>query len=273
MSFKRIFDSHAHYDDEKFEGKAIEILKKLYLEEDVRLVLNAGAGIESTKKAAELSSRLDFVYFSSGIHPENAVTDGMSDNWREKIKYYAAMDKCKAIGEIGLDYYYGKDTADMQKKIFTEQLEIACETGLPVIIHDREAHADCIDILSKFPGIKAVFHSYSGSFEMAKELMKRGYYISFNGIVTFKNARKTVEVAEGLREYECGRYLSRILVETDCPYLAPVPVRGSVNHSGNIKYIAARMAEILNIPEEDFCELTYRNACDFYGLDCKGDKV
>lgn len=266
---QRIFDSHAHYDDEKF-GTVLErenLLEKLHSNGSVSMILNAGAGLESTKESSKLAEKFDFIYFSAGVHPENAHTDGISDGWLETIRNYALHDKCKAIGEIGLDYYYGKDTEKIQKEVFRAQMSLARGLSLPVIIHDREAHADCMEIISEFPEVKGVFHSYSGSFEMAKELFKKGWYISFNGIITFKNARKTVETAEKLTDYENGKYISRVLVETDCPYLSPVPHRGEINNSGNIIHTAKKAAELLDMTSEAFCELTYVNACRLYGLE------
>ena len=267
MAKRRIFDSHAHYDDERFEGGEIALLNRLHEEENVALVLNAAASLASIKTSMSLSDRVDFVFFSSGVHPEMADVDSQTENWLDTVKDACAHNKCKAIGEIGLDYYYGNDTAEIQKEVFRKQLALASELSLPVIIHDREAHGDCLEIISEFPDITGVFHSYSGSSEMAKELLKKGWYISFNGIVTFKNARKTVEVAECIRDFEGGKYLDKILVETDCPYLAPVPERGHTNHSGNIKYTAAKLAEILGMTDDELCELTYKNACRFYGLE------
>lgn len=267
MDSIRIFDSHAHYDDEKFEGNAVSLLKQLHDENNVAAVLNAGAGIDTSVASSKLAEALDFVYFAAGVHPENAHIDSTKNDWLDVLRSLADHPKCVAIGEIGLDYYYGKETADIQKTVFAEQMHLAREKQLPVIIHDREAHADCLDTVLQFSDIKGVFHSYSGSFEMAKILLKKGWYISFNGILTFKNARKTVEVLEALREYENGRYLSNILVETDAPYLAPVPMRGKINNSGNIIYTAQRAAEILGITTNEFCELTYKNACEFYGVE------
>lgn len=267
MATRRIFDSHAHYDDDRFEGGEIALLNRLHNEENVLLVMNASASLSSLKTSKALADKLDFVYFSAGVHPESADTDTVNVNWLETVKCFAKDEKCKAIGEIGLDYYYGKETCDIQKEVFIKQLELAKELKLPVIIHDREAHGDCFDIISSFPELSGVFHSFSGSVEMAKELLKKGWYISFNGIVTFKNARKTVEVAEFIRDFQNGKYLDKILVETDCPYLAPVPERGKTNHSGNIKFIAGKLGEIFGISADEVLNLTYKNACRFYGLE------
>ncbi|MBR5527496.1 MAG: TatD family hydrolase [Clostridia bacterium] len=267
MADYRIFDSHAHYDDEKFAGGEIALLNELHDKNGVAAVLNAGAGLQTSYSSAKLAECLDFVYFAAGIHPENAHTDSVVSDYIDKIAVLAQHPKCRAIGEIGLDYYYGKETEKIQKEVFSCQMGLAEKMHLPVIIHDRDAHADCLDMISAFPNVTGVFHSYSGSFEMAKILLKKGWYISFNGILTFKNARKTVEVLEAIKDYENGRYLSNILVETDAPYLAPVPMRGKINNSGNIVFTAQRAGEILGISAEEFCDLTYKNACVFYGLE------
>ncbi len=263
----KIFDSHAHYDDERFDDVRDSVLEELIRDWDVGVIVNAGASLSSTESSKILSEKYDQVYFAAGVHPESADTDSKCAEWLEIVAESAKHPKCVAIGEIGLDYYYGKDTAEIQKEVFAKQMELADKMSMPVVIHDREAHSDCLSIISDFSNVYGVFHSYSGSFEMAKELVKRGWYISFNGILTFKNARKTVEVLEGLNRLEDGRYLDRILVETDCPYLAPVPFRGKTNHSGYIKYVAEKAAEILGIRPEAFCELTYKNACKFYRLE------
>lgn len=263
----RIFDSHAHYDDAAFGQTAQELLHRLHNESDVCRVVNAGSNLASSRVSETLAEQLDFVYFAAGVHPEHAAEESEHRGWLEGLEALIRHPKCVAVGEIGLDYYYGKESAEQQKRVFSEQMALAERRGLPVVVHDREAHADCLDMVLAFPKVTGVFHCYSGSFEMAKELLKRGWFLSFNGIVTFKNARKTVEVLEGIRDFQDGKYLERILVETDCPYLAPVPVRGTVNHSGNILYTARRCGEILKMDENAFLELTYRNACRFFGLE------
>ena len=262
----RIFDSHAHYDDARFDGGALALLSKLHNEENVLKVVNAGAGLSSTKGSYELSRALDFVYFTAGVHPGEVSGAKDVPDWLSVIEGYALDRKCVAIGEIGLDYYYGEDEKELQKEFFHAQLDLAKKLSKPVVIHDRDAHGDIMEILKSHPDVCGVFHSYSGSFEMAKELLRRGWYLSVNGIVTFKNARKICEVLAGIRELDDGRYLERILVETDCPYLAPVPMRGTVNHSGNIRYTAKACAELLGMSEDEFLEFTYKNACRFYGI-------
>lgn len=266
----RIFDSHAHYNDAAFDSDADTLLCRLHAEESVERVIDIGSDIESSRKAAELAKKFDFVCFAAGIHPEHAAKAQADESVLPVLEALCREEKCVAVGEIGLDYYYGKEDAAAQKTIFEQQLALARKLSLPVIIHDREAHADSFDTICRYPDVCGVFHCYSGSFETAKELVKRGWYLSFNGIVTFKNARKTVEVLEGLRDFEGGCYLERILVETDCPYLAPEPHRGTRNHSGNIRYTAQRCAEILHMSTDEFCELSYQNACRLFQI--KEDK-
>ena len=263
---ERIFDSHAHYDDEAFGGvnPAIELLRSLHEDGGVARVTDCGADVASSIRAKELAEALPFVWFAAGIHPEHAQS--ADESALAEIESLCRHPKCVAVGEIGLDYYYGKETRSEQIDILHRQLGLAEKLSLPVIIHDREAHADSLEAVLSYSSVKGVFHSYSGSFETAKELLKHGWYLSFNGIITFKNARKTVEVLEGIRDYENGRYRDRILVETDCPYLAPVPLRGSVNRSDNITYIAERCGTVLGIGKEAFLSLTYQNACRFFGL-------
>jgi len=263
----KIFDSHAHYDDERFDGEREELLKTLHENENVKYIVNAASSLASVLSSKTLAQKHDFVFFASGVHPEAADDDIKVDGWENFVENVSSHPKCVAIGEIGLYYYYGKETADIQKVVFAKQMEIAQKRNKPVVIHDREAHADCLSMVSDFPSVYGVFHSYSGSFEMAKDLLRRGWYISFNGILTFKNARKTVEVLEGIKDFENGKYLDRVLVETDCPYLAPVPFRGKTNHSGYIRYVAERAAEILSVTPDEFCELTYNNACRFFRLE------
>ena len=261
----RIFDSHAHYDDEAFGDRAEELLTELHRNCSVARVVDCGSDIPSSKRASELAEKLPFVWFAAGIHPEYAAE--ASDAELSEIESLCRHSKCVAVGEIGLDYYYGKENREKQKEVLNRQLTLAERMGLPVVFHDREAHADSLDAVLSHPNVYGVFHSYSGSFEMAKELLKHGWFLSFNGIITFKNARKTVEVLEGIRDFENGKYRDRILVETDCPCLAPVPLRGSVNRSDNIVYTAQKCGEILGIGEEAFLELTYRNACRFFRLE------
>ena len=263
----RIFDSHAHYDDLKFEGKETELLKQIHSDNNVSLVCNVAADIDSCFSSQKLAESLDFVYFSAGVHPENANEELLKSDWISKIELFAQHEKCVAIGEIGLDYYYEKETAEIQKHVFREQMMLARKISKPVIVHNREAHADSLQIVSEYPDVIGVFHCFSGSLETAKILLESGWYLSFNGVLTFNNARKTVDVLKGICEYKDGLYMERLLVETDAPYLAPVPMRGKVNNSSYIAYTAQKASDIVGISADEFCELTYRNACKFYGLE------
>jgi TatD DNase family protein len=170
-----------------------------------------------------------------------------------------AENKIVAIGEIGFDYHYEGHDKAKQARYFEEQMKLARELSIPVIIHDREAHGDCFDMILKYPEVKGVFHSYSGSPEMATELVKRGWYISFSGVLTFKNARKAVEVAESVP-------LDRVLIETDTPYLAPHPFRGQINHSGLVRYTAEKLAEIKGMSADEIADITFDNASNLFGI-------
>ena len=262
----RIFDSHAHYDDKSFDENRNEILNGVF-ENGVERICNIGASLESSKKCVDLCKKYHNIYASVGVHPSDAVRDMQNSSWLETIeKLYTENEKVVAIGEIGLDYYWTPEEKEEQKKCFIAQMELAQKLKAPVIIHDREAHADTLEILKSFPDVIGVVHSFSGSIEMAKEVLKLGYYISVNGVVTFKNARKIVEIVENLRNLHPDA-MQRILVETDCPYLTPVPYRGKQNRSDYIKYTAEKCAELLKMTPDEFCELTYNNACRFYGIE------
>lgn len=261
-----IFDSHAHYDDEKFDGVRDEILTQVHLS-GVEKICNIGASLASSRKSVELSHKYDFVYASVGVHPSDAVKDMQNPHWLSELeKMYTENDKVRAIGEIGLDYYWTPEEKDEQKVCFRSQMALAQRLGAPVVIHDREAHGDVLEIMKEFPDVKGVVHSFSGSCEMAKEVLKMGYYISVNGVTTFKNARKIVEIVENIRSLHSDG-LNRLLVETDCPYLTPVPHRGETNRSDYIKFTAEKCGQLLGMSAEEFCEITYNNAERFYGLE------
>ena len=258
-----LFDSHAHYDDEKFDDCRDEILGgiKNY---GIAGIVNAGASLRGSYASRELAHKYDFMYFTAGIHPESAKDDCETSDWLEQIEVLSQDEKCVAVGEIGLDYYWEKETAPIQKECFVKQLELARKRGLPAVIHDREAHGDCLEIVKNFTDVKILFHCYSGSVEMLREILKMGMYISMGGVVTFKNARKTVEVIEALKDIPDGT--SRLLLETDCPYLAPVPHRGKLNHSGLMEHTAEKIAELLGATPDEVASLTYDNAMKFYNL-------
>lgn len=245
-----IFDSHAHYDDDRFNEDREEVIKEIQ-DNGVIGVLNCGASLQGARDSLKLAQEYDFFYAAVGIHPENA--DGLTDEAFEEIKEMTKNSKVRAIGEIGLDYYWEENPPkEIQKEAFRRQMALARDLNLPVIIHDREAHGDTLDIMKDFPEVKGVLHCFSGSVEFAHECLRLGYYIGFTGVVTFKNAKKILEVA---REVP----MDKILVETDAPYMAPTPHRGKRNQSDYIKFIIEKIAEIKGIPTSELEEKTIDN--------------
>lgn len=244
-----IFDTHAHYDDKAFDEDRESLLSSL-AEKGVGLVLNPGCDVPSSRAALALAGRFAFVYAAVGIHPEELGNDPM--NALREIRSLAAHEKCRAIGEIGLDYYWDVSRKDEQKAVFAAQMALAQELQLPVIVHDREAHADSLEIVLRYPKVQGVFHCFSGSAEMAKELLRRGWYLGFDGPVTYKNARKALEVLEITPP-------DRILVETDSPYMSPVPLRGKRNDSSNLVYIINKVAEVKGVTPEEMTQITEEN--------------
>jgi TatD DNase family protein len=245
-----IFDSHAHYDDEAFNEDREEVIQGL---KDKRVigVLNCGASIEGARMSVELSNKYDFIYSAVGIHPEHA--DMVNEKVIEELRGLAQNPKVRAIGEIGLDYYYEENPSrEIQKAAFKLQMNLAKELKMPVVIHDRDAHKDTLDILKEFPEVIGVIHCFSGSVEFAKECLKLGYYIGFTGVITFKNAKQIVEVARVVP-------MDRILVETDCPYMSPTPHRGKRNQSDYIKYIIDKISEVKDKTIEDVEDITVIN--------------
>ena len=256
MSYNNIFDVHAHYDDEKFDEDRESFLSSLP-RMGVKAVVNASVDIATAKKAIEFSEKYPFMYAAVGIHPENL--EGLPENYlRILADLYEKNKKVVAIGEIGLDYYWDIPK-EPQLKVFEEQLKLAMEIDAPVVIHDREARADTMRILKKYTPKKVLLHCYSGSKEMLKEVMKLGAFISMGGVVTFKNARVPVEVAEAVP-------VDRLLLETDCPYLAPVPFRGKRNSSEKIAFTAEKIAEIKGMDTQNLIDITTRNAVEFFSI-------
>ena len=256
-----LFDSHAHYDDDKFCDNRDEIIKGLCQKTDTNPlgvcgVLNSASDLATSRKALDLANRYPFFYASAGIHPHEASS--ASSSMEDELEAFLANEKVRAIGEIGLDYHYDFSPRDIQKEIFRRQLELACELDVPVIVHDREAHGDCMDMIRRFH-VKGVFHSFSGSAEMVRELVRLGWYISFSGSVTFKNAVNLISAAAAVPD-------ERLLVETDAPYLAPVPYRGKINNSSYMYETAKKLAEIRNTSVEHIAEITTRNACEFFKI-------
>lgn len=258
------FDSHAHYYDARFEKECEEgvdaLLTRLF-STTVSGIVNVGTAPDTCRAAARQAARYPKMYTALGIHPTDGQALSDPDVALREIRemILAPRNKCVAIGEIGLDYHYPDTDKEKQAYLFERQLSLAAELGLPVVIHDREAHGDVMDVILRHPRVRGVLHSFSGSPEMAGELVRAGYNISFSGTLTFQNARRTVESAALVP-------LDRILIETDCPYLAPHPLRGTLNHSGNLSYTCARLAGILGMDEAQAARLTEENARRFFSL-------
>lgn len=247
-----IFDTHAHYDDEKFDGRREELIEASFAS-GVKYIVNASSDIKTSLNSIALSELYGEFYAAVGIHPHECEDLDLSGGWEEEIRRLSKKKKVVAIGEIGLDYHYDLDYKEKQLEFFDAQISLAMELGLPVIIHDREAHGDTVDMLAAHPGARGIIHSFSGSAEMAKQLSSKGFYISFSGSVTFKNASKILEAVRAVPD-------DLILTETDAPYLAPVPHRGEVNYSGNIPHTLAAMASARGISYEKMESMTFENA-------------
>lgn len=253
-----IFDTHAHYDSSQFDEDRDELLNSMQ-EQGVGTIVNVGASYESCFTVPEMVQKYPFMYAAVGVHPDEV--GALNEDTFARMKEQFRKEKVIAVGEIGLDYYWDNESHDLQKKWFIRQLELARELKLPVLIHSREAAADTMDIMKRYgQGLDGVIHCYSYSKEMAKEYVKMGYYIGIGGVVTFKNGRKLKEVAAEIP-------LNRIVLETDCPYLAPVPFRGKRNNSAYIKYVAEEIAGIKGISVEEVIGQTEKNAKKMYGLD------
>ncbi|MBU5227501.1 TatD family hydrolase [Clostridium senegalense] len=253
-----IFDSHAHYDDASFDKDRDKVIKEIR-NNGVIGVLNCGSDFNGMKMSVELSNKHDFIYAAIGIHPSYAdiVDEKLIDELRD---IYKNNKKVKAIGEIGLDYYWEENPPkNIQQKAFRMQMELARELKIPVVIHDRDAHKDTLDIMKEYPDVTGVVHCFSGSVEFAKECIKLGYYIGVTGVVTFKNAKTIKEVVKEIP-------MERILVETDCPYMAPTPNRGKRNQSDYIKYIIENIMEIKGINKTDVENITILNTKKLFSI-------
>lgn len=252
-----LFDTHAHMDDRRFDCDRDAVLQGLS-DRGVALVMNPGCSLESSKNAIALAEKYPFVYAAVGSHPDVAdeVNEDVLEEYRKLCKLH---DKVKAIGEIGIDYHYEDIPRDLQLKAFRMQMELAREVGLPAIVHEREAHEDGMAVVREFSDVTGVFHCYSGSAEMAKQLVDKGWYIGFTGVLTFKNARKAIETAQAIP-------LERIVLETDCPYMAPEPFRGKRNDPGYLFRMAEKLAEIRNLPVEQIHEITTENGKRLYRI-------
>ncbi len=245
---KNIFDSHAHYNDEQFDIDRDSLLASLP-DAGIVGIINCGTDVASSLASLEMAEKYPFVYAACGYHPESALE--FTDDRLAEIEKMLSHEKCVAVGEIGLEYHYDFVPKDVQKDVFEKHLQLAVKYDMPVIVHDREAHADTMELLMKYKP-KGVLHCYSGSTEMAKEVLKLGMYIGLGGAVTFKNAVKPVEVAEMIP-------LDRLLLETDCPYMAPVPMRGKRNNSAYIEYVAEKIAGVRGISAEELLYITAEN--------------
>ena len=252
-----LFDTHAHMDDRAFDADREELLRSLP-EQGLKLVMNPGCSLESSRNVSRLTREYDFLYGAVGSHPDAAdeVNDAVLAEYRELCKL---NPKIKAIGEIGLDYHYEDIPREIQMQAFRSQMELARELDLPVIVHERDAHEDGMSVVRDFPTVTGVFHCYSGSAEMARQLVDKGWYIGFTGVLTFKNARKAVEVASSIP-------LERIVLETDCPYMAPEPFRGKRNHPGYLYRMAEKLAEIRGMSVEEIHAVTTENGRRLYRI-------
>jgi len=254
-----IFETHAHYDDEQFDSGREALLASLP-DCGIKRVVNIGASIASTQNSIELAEKYDYIYAAVGVHPSEISE--LNEERFAWLRELTKLEKVVAVGEIGLDYYWDKEpkVQERQRYWFKRQMELAREAGLPIVVHSRDAAADTMQVMKEVHAeeIPGVIHCYSYSLEMAEEFIKMGYYIGVGGVVTFKNAKKLKETVEQIP-------LERILLETDCPYMAPEPYRGKRNDSTKIPYIVAKIAELKNVTPEKVEEVTWQNAMKFYG--------
>ncbi len=251
-----LFDSHAHLTSDCFQEDFADVLARMR-ENGVSRMMEIGCDLPSSEAAVQLAARYDWVWAAVGSHPDDAAQVDA-----ERIARYRALcenPRVKAIGEIGLDYHYEEVPREVQQSAFRLQLQLARELGLPVVVHEREAHEDALAILADFPELTGVFHCYSGSAEMARELVRRGWYIGFTGVVTFKNARKAVQTAMELP-------LERILIETDCPYMSPEPFRGRRNEPGRVGLVAEKIAALRGLDLQTVARATAENACRLFRI-------
>ena len=252
-----LFDTHIHMNDPAFDADRDALIAS-FPEKGVALAMNVGCSLASSYDAIALAEKFPHIYAAVGTHPDAAdeVNDEVVETYRKLCKLHP---KVKAIGEIGLDYYYEDIPRDIQKKAFAMQLELARELDLPVVVHDRDAHDDGMTMIKQFPTVKGVFHCYSGSAEMARQLVKMGWYIGFTGVLTFKNARKAVETAQAIP-------LDRIVIETDCPFMSPEPFRGKRNDPTRVYRMAEALAQIRGISVEEVHTATTANAKRLYRI-------
>ena len=254
---RNIFDSHAHYDSEQFDSDREQLLGWVLPEQGVVGIVNMAADLQSCQTTLELTRRYDYICGAAGVHPEEARE--LPEDWLSQVRRYLQEPKMVAVGEIGLDYHWlDACPKDRQQEVFADQLELARELSLPVVVHDREAHADTLSFLRQYRPA-GVVHCFSGSWETAREILGLGMYIGLGGVVTFKNARHAVEVAQNIP-------LDRLLLETDAPYMAPVPFRGKRNDSSLIAYVAERIGEVRGQPAEEILQAAEANARRLFAI-------
>ena len=253
-----LFDTHAHMDDRAFDIDREELLSRVLPNAQIGLLMNPGCNLASSRAASRLSREYPYVYAAVGSHPDAAdeVDEAVLDAYRALCR---ENPKIKAIGEIGLDYHYEDIPRSIQQRAFRLQMELARELDLPVIVHEREAHQDGMQIVSDFPQVRGVFHCFSGSAEMAKWLMDRGYYVGFTGVLTFRNARRALEAAAAVPR-------DRVVLETDCPYMSPEPFRGKRNDPAKLYRMAQALGDLWGIPAEEAQAITYENGKRLYRM-------
>ncbi len=254
-----IFDTHAHYDDEAFNEDREKLIDEISRSE-IRKIVNVGANLVTSQNSVDLSEKYDFFYAAVGVHPDDAAE--VTEEGIERLRELAKGKKVVAVGEIGLDYYWNKDNSDLQKTAFKRQIELARELSLPIIVHSRDAAADTMELLHETDAGKlgGVIHCFSYSPEIALESVKMGFYIGIGGVVTFKNAKKIKESVEAIP-------LEKIVLETDCPYLAPDPFRGKRNSSLYLGYVVKEIARLKGIDENTVMEQTFKNALNMYNIE------
>lgn len=252
-----LIDVHAHYDDRRYDEDREETLGRV--KESVDIVINSGSNISSSKRSVELANKYNFIYASVGVHPHD--TEKTPENTIEILDDLLKNPKVVAVGEIGFDYYHNFSDREAQKYWFKKQMDFAADVKYPVVVHDRDAHGDCLEMVKRYKDkVRGIFHCYAGSAEMSKELIKLGYMFSFGGVVTFANARSCHEVVRSIP-------IEYIMLETDCPYLAPHPHRGKRNDSGYINLVAQKIAELKNMPADEVIRKTGENAKNFFSLE------
>ena len=251
-----IFDSHAHFDDHAFDEDRHQLLKQIH-DEGVDLIANIGCDKQTNESSVRLAEQYDFIYATVGWHPEFAGS--WDDQAAAQVRRLAQHPKVKAIGECGVDYHWMNDPEEVQLRCFDDQMTIARELNMPVVIHQREGMEDCLSVVRRYPDLQGVFHCYSGSAESAKEILKRDWYLGFTGVITFKNARRSLEIIVWLP-------MENIMVETDAPYLTPEPFRGKRNDSAKVRYMIETIAKAKNMDPEEVARITLENGKRFFNI-------